>query len=409
MKKLLSLLVLAFYAMNGNAQLIVDSLGRVGIGTETPWTGALLSVGSYGNVSYDAAIQSSVSGKQYGTYTLNHTSNPHEIFGAFFNTKNNIGNSIGGRSIALGSNNMSVNQSVVGLVGAAGEGYSAAGILGGKLSTGITTNFAGIYGTEYSGNNLVFGNYSGSYAGFFRGKVRVTDGIYGILLSPANNVLQSEQSGITVLSNRGESVTEKLAQVETVVFPRKELEMTDAEKVVELKEGKSVDSRSDLIAVQYGLAADQLKAVYPELVYEDANGNVSINYVEMIPLLVQSINELSKELAVLKGVSSRKAPAQTTSISENVSDVDVVRMDQNKPNPFSESTVIPLNIPRETQSANIYIYDMSGKQVQSIPVSERGETDITVYASDLSAGMFIYALVVDGKVVVTRRMIVTNK
>ena len=84
-------------------------------------------------------------------------------------------------------------------------------------------------------------------------------------------------------------------------------------------------------------------------------------------------------------------------------------MDQNKPNPFSESTVIPLNIPRETQSANIYIYDMSGKQVQSIPISERGETDITVYASDLSAGMFIYALVVDGKVVVTRRMIVTNK
>ena len=50
---------------------------------------------------------------------------------------------------------------------------------------------------------------------------------------------------------------------------------------------------------------------------------------------------------------------------------------------------------------------MSGKQVQSLPVSERGETDITVYARDLASGMYIYTLVVDGKVAVTRRMIVT--
>ena len=51
---------------------------------------------------------------------------------------------------------------------------------------------------------------------------------------------------------------------------------------------------------------------------------------------------------------------------------------------------------------------MSGKQIQALPVTERGETDITVYANDLTAGMYIYTLVVDGKVAVTRRMIVTE-
>jgi myo-inositol-hexaphosphate 3-phosphohydrolase len=162
--------------------------------------------------------------------------------------------------------------------------------------------------------------------------------------------------------------------------------------------------------VQYGLDADQLKEVYPELVYEDANGNVSINYVEMVPLLVQSIKELSARVAELEGTSPRtaKAPTDATAIEETVADVDMVRMDQNKPNPFSESTVITLNIPSNTQVANIFIYDMSGKQVQSLPVSERGETNITVYASDLAAGMYIYTLVVDGKISVTRRMIVTK-
>ena len=175
------------------------------------------------------------------------------------------------------------------------------------------------------------------------------------------------------------------------------------------KENGDTLVQTKLSAIQYGLAADQLKKVYPELVYEDEDGNVSINYVEMVPLLVQSINELSQELAELKGTSAKKAKkkAETTTINETASEVDMVRMDQNKPNPFSESTVITLNIPEKTQKANIFIYDMSGKQVQAIPVNERGETNITVYASDLTAGMYIYTLVVDGKVVVTRKMIVT--
>ena len=51
---------------------------------------------------------------------------------------------------------------------------------------------------------------------------------------------------------------------------------------------------------QGGLAADQLKAVYPELVCEDEKGNVGINYVEMVPLLVQCLNEQREEIAELR-------------------------------------------------------------------------------------------------------------
>lgn len=221
-------------------------------------------------------------------------------------------------------------------------------------------------------------------------------------------------------------MTDKLSQVQTVQFLRYDpTEEVGTRRNVSVPSDEEIDKMSPhqldslaatlgeeeperyLSPVQYGLDADQLKAVYPELVYEDANGNVSINYVEMVPLLVQSIKELKNELAELKGTSARKAKSQPTGIEDNVSDVDMVRMDQNKPNPFSESTVIALNIPEKTQTASIFIYDMSGKQVKSILVSERGDTDITVYASTLTAGMYIYTLVVDGKVAVTRRMIVT--
>ena len=125
----------------------------------------------------------------------------------------------------------------------------------------------------------------------------------------------------------------------------------------------------------------------------------------MIPLLVQSIKELSKKVSELEAADTNTNP---TGIENTVSDVDMVKMDQNKPNPFSESTVIGLNIPEKAQKAVIYVYDMSGKQIKSIKVEDRGNTSITVYASDLNAGMYIYSLVVDGKVCVTRKMIVTN-
>lgn len=421
MKKILFTTLLAIIATNINAQLVVDSLGRVGIGTDS--TESILSIGMEGGSN--VAMQCKAVGRSLGLYILNETNSNNQTNGSYFRVKNNIGRCYGGRSLALGSNDQNSSQYVIGLAGYAGLARTAVGIFGGK-DLGTSGDFAGVYGAETFGNTPTFTNYPGTYAGYFRGKVRVTNGIYATVLSPSASPSPSGQNGTTLLSDIGESVTGKLSQVQTFQFlryapaqktntTREYLEYTDVENISPEERDSLIESLPAeepelyLSPIQYGLDADQLKAVYPELVYEDNNGNVSINYVEMVPLLVQSINELSAKIAELEGTSPRKVKAQPTAIEETVSDVDMVRMDQNKPNPFSESTVIALNIPSNAQAANIYIYDMNGKQAQSLPVSERGETNITVYAADLSAGMYIYTLVVDGKVAVTRRMIVERK
>ena len=428
MKKiLLSIALLA--TLNINAQLVVDSLGRVGVGTETPYS--QFSVGSSGNGS--TAMFCKCNNKKYSSYFKNYTDSITTTYGGYFSVRNYSGDSFGISSLSLGNDDIESSQSMIGISGVAGQAHTSVGVYGGKyVLSGPMAGFAGIYG-DASGVSPTFTyngiNYSDSYAGFFRGKVRVTEGIYATLLSPAVSAVPSGQGGTTILSDRGESVTDKLSQVQTLQFLRydpteaaetrkttapaltdEDIENMSPEELEALEEAAGEEPEQYLSPVQYGLDADQLKAVYPELVYEDANGNVSINYVEMVPLLVQSINELTKKLAEIEGSSAKKAKATSgaTGIEETASDVDMVRMDQNKPNPFSESTVITLNIPAETQSATIFIYDMSGKQVQSLPVTERGETDITVYARDLTAGMYIYTLVVDGKVEVTRRMIVTE-
>lgn len=422
MKKIIFTLFVALTVTSTNAQFVVDSLGRVGIGTETPQS--LISFGTEGEDVI--AIDCEASDNVYGMLLRNFSDTGMGIGGGYFNVRNNIASSFGCRGVALGNRNSTASQTAIGLEGLATRSSTSIGIFGGKFMGIYTpTNFAGVYGSETE-MDPSFYNYSGLYAGYFNGKVRVTNGIYATVLSPTASASSNGQNGATILSDRGESVTDKLSQVQTVQFLRYDpTEEVGTRRDVSLPSDEEIDKMSPLqldslaatleaeeperylSTIQYGLDADQLKTVYPELVYEDANGNVSINYVEMVPLLVQCINELKDEIAELKGTSPRKAKAQPTAIEETVSDIDMVRMDQNKPNPFSESTVITLNIPSNAQTANIYIYDMSGKQVQSLPVSERGETNITVYASGLTAGMYIYTLVVDSIISVTRRMIVT--
>ncbi len=419
-------MTLAAAAMNTSAQLVVDSLGHVGIGTDSPAT--TLSVGYNGN--QNSTIYCKSTDKIQGIYVRNATDTVPETSAGTFYAKNLVRNCIGIKCQATGNSYGSYSQRVIGLNGVAGRAHTAVGVYGGKcVMEEYITNFAGVYGSDVYGDpsfSSYNANYSGIYAGYFNGGVRVTEGIYATVLSPTASVSSSGQNGTTILSDRGERVTDKLSQVQTMQFlrydPTEETrtgsisiedmdvdDMSSEEQDSLMEVVQNEERKHRLSSIQYGLDANQLKAVYPELVYEDKNGNVSINYVEMVPLLVQSINELSAKVAELEGKASKKAKAQTdaTIIEDNVPDVDMVRMDQNKPNPFSESTVITLNIPTDTQTASILVCDMSGKQVKSLPVTERGETNITVYAADLSAGMYIYTLVVDGKVAVTRRMIVT--
>lgn len=405
------------------AQLVLDSLGRVGIGNSNPRT--LLSIG--GNVPSSLASSMAAlltSDKTYGAYVWNTNNSTTATYAGNFRIQNDTGNAYAIRGMAQGRGSGGAYQTVIGIRGTAGFTDNAVGVMGSLYSSlEPPTNFAGIYGSESSG--LPTFATPGKYAGYFYGKVRVTNGIYATVLSPTASSSSSEAIGTSILSEREESVTDRLSKVQTLQFLR--YDPTEETRISKSSLGsidvkdmspEQLDSLDEamggteperyLSSVQYGLAADQLKEVYPELVYEDESGNVSINYVEMVPLLVQSINELSRKVAELEGTSRRKSKAQQTAMEESVADIDVVRMDQNSPNPFSESTVITLNIPSETQTACMLVYDMNGKQVQNLPVTARGETDITVHASALTAGMYIYTLVVDGKAAVTRRMIVTE-
>ena len=427
MKKTLILAIcMALCSIGTQAQLEVKETGQVTINASNS---NKLQIGTPVDTAAAVTIGNASPNTSLKIYCL---SNAATSTGIHVLTENPSGKNLGIQSIVNSYGNYDKNTPNIALYGESTGAKYSVGVYGKAIlayQDSMRHHYgAGIYGTSAQQGDTLSFRYHGRYAGYFNGKVRVAGGsLYANVLSPSINYSNggsSQNNVATLLSeNRGESVTEKLSQVDAIQFLRDERDLGVAtDGILSDETGRmkandidvddtqktSQDGESTLSAIQYGLAADQLKKVYPELVYEDEEGNVSINYIEMVPLLVQSINELSKELAELKGTSSKKVKSQTTAIEDTVEDIDQVRMDQNKPNPFSESTVIKLNIPKDTKAATILIYDLSGKQVKSIPISERGKTDITVYASDLTPGMYIYNLVVDGQVKVTRKMIVSE-
>ncbi len=82
---------------------------------------------------------------------------------------------------------------------------------------------------------------------------------------------------------------------------------------------------------------------------------------------------------------------------------------QNTPNPFNQSTMIKYQLSHNATNAKICIYNLTGKQLQCYNLTAtKGEGAIEVRASSLQSGMYLYSLIVDDKLISTKRMVLTE-
>jgi hypothetical protein len=84
---------------------------------------------------------------------------------------------------------------------------------------------------------------------------------------------------------------------------------------------------------------------------------------------------------------------------------------QNTPNPFDEATMISVHVngAKKYREAYVRITSTEGKEVSRLPITLRAGMNEVVYRHGYgAAGTFIYTLVVDGKVVESKRMVFQN-
>ena len=67
-----------------------------------------------------------------------------------------------------------------------------------------------------------------------------------------------------------------------------------------------------------------------------------------------------------------------------------------------------MSLRSDVEQAVVYIFDMQGNMLRSIPVNDRGNVSVTIDGGELNAGMYIYSLIADGNEVASKRMILTK-
>lgn len=158
---------------------------------------------------------------------------------------------------------------------------------------------------------------------------------------------------------------------------------------------------------EIGFLAQNLLEVYPELVTNREDiGHYTVNYIGMIPILLSAIKEQQVLIEELQQIVNKGAANTGVYKSSNLNNNNILY--QNNPNPFNEETLIKFNLTENSTNVSINVYDLNGKQIKKYSIQDTNQKSIKIYSSDLYPGIFYYSLIVDGKEVDTKKLILTE-
>lgn len=120
---------------------------------------------------------------------------------------------------------------------------------------------------------------------------------------------------------------------------------------------------------------------------------------------VQALQSQVQELRGLLATSLCLTQAQTNSLNAESS----TYLGEIYPNPANTSTTLAYSLPAGASTALVQVYSLDGKVVSSIVVpATAGKSQVQLATGQMAAGMYIYALVVDGKVLDSKKLAVVR-
>lgn len=174
-----------------------------------------------------------------------------------------------------------------------------------------------------------------------------------------------------------------------------------------------------------GFLAQDLQKTFPELVEKDSSGYFYVDYVGLIPVIVEAlkeqqtiintqsnkIKELEKKIDTDTKKSSSQGDFKSTSIREYSNEYGTdthAFLFQNSPNPFTYTTEIQYYIPQNAKNAVFYVFNLQGNLILLERIADTGKGSITIEGSTLEPGMYVYSLYIDDIEIDTKKMILTK-
>ena len=380
MKKMIISMLLLAAPVATFAQLKVFSDGKISVNRQTKNPGAMLAVENneytgYSNYNMSVIAGNSVQGEKFniGVYAS-----------CFSNTALSSGRSFG----------------LLGTGGNATSGYNY-GVYGRLVGN---NNGAAVAGTLASGVGI---EIPGKYAGYFDGATKVNGTLYATNVVNTSDIRLKENITNLIDIEDGSTTLEKIQKMNVIEYNYKSKQhIPDAEKDTMrtsfVRAGDEISKER-----HYGLSAQELQAIYPNLVKEGQDGYLGVNYIELVPILIRSIQELKQELDNVKGGSTDMMMSRNAATAVTMAHAAGNKLYQNTPNPFKEQTTIRFLLADDAQNAAICIFDMAGKMLKKMPISS-GESSVCINGWELGEGMFLYTLMVNGREIDTKRMILSK-
>ena len=137
-------------------------------------------------------------------------------------------------------------------------------------------------------------------------------------------------------------------------------------------------------------------------------GVIAIKGIQELQTQIKQQNETIDNLQIqgqkqqvmmeqMKTILDKLAPGQFQNVNAGAS------LQQNSPNPARTATSIGYNIPTNNGSAQLQLIDNLGRTVKTIQLNSSGRINLDL--SSLSSGTYTYSLVLDGKVVETKKLV----
>ena len=218
-----------------------------------------------------------------------------------------------------------------------------------------------------------------------------------------------------------------------------ESELTEKERAY-LKEYETLLNQPEIKEHKLGFVAQDLQKVFPDLVQEDDLGYLGIDYIGLIPVIVEAMKEqqqfienlqqkevehikeqiqMQQEIEALKeslnsccnAIQNKPVTIDTPNAVEqsaSINNSEKIILYQNAPNPFNEVTTIQCYIPITVKNAELCIFDIKGTLQKCIVVYERETVNIQIQAGQLTSGLYAYVLIGDGKTSDAKTMILTK-
>ncbi len=217
----------------------------------------------------------------------------------------------------------------------------------------------------------------------------------------------SEQFSISMeddryIFNRNSSSMATLAVDGSMLLPTVNARTTDMDQIAPFQKVAKmpvVPFKEKEGKTRYGVLAEDIEKQFPEDVISielDGEKRTAFDPGNLLMATIATVQEMQATIALQQQEINTLQERLASHYPKTALPIQLqaARLSANQPNPFREQTTIDCFIPASIHIAQLVIYDLTGKNIYTEVINERGQTSLLI-DHPLEKGYYIYNLILD--------------